>query len=58
MCIARIQMRYFAIHCAEINYCSKQFNKKVYIHASKWTNVENVQCGRIIKPQGQKYNAV
>ena len=43
---------------AEINYCSKKLNKKVYIHASKWKNLENVQCGRIIKPQGQKYNAV
>ena len=43
---------------AELNYCSKKFNIKMYIHASKWTNLENVQCGRIIKPQGQKYNAV
>ena len=39
-------------------YRSKKFNIKMYIHASKWTNLENVQCGRIIKPQGQKYNAV
>ena len=60
MCIyiARIQKRYSAINCAEINYCSKKFNKKMYINASKWTNHENIQCGRIIKPQGQKYNAV
>ena len=43
---------------AEINYCGKKFNKKMYINASKWTNHENIQCGRIIKPQGQKYNAV
>ena len=43
-----------AYNCAEINYCSKKFNKKMYINASKWTNHENIQCGRIIKPQGQK----
>ena len=49
-----IHTYYSAINCAKINYCSKQFNKKMYIHRSKWTNVENVKCGRIIKPQGQK----